>query len=207
MGSFTLAHASFEEVMLVPGFAQQKLPEESFNSVIAKMADTFAPLAREIGRELEFYSDYHHDWAQAFARRWETDQIIVYGGIAAIQGMTEDSLVLSLCHELGHLYGGLPYHDSYNRLSVEGQADYWAANFCFPKIATENAWARTLAAGLVITSFFADNRGVPHPGSETPDYTQVDRTLMTHPGPQCRLDTFLAGASNQGRPACWYFAL
>lgn len=166
-------------------------------------------------------TDYNEDWAQAFARRWEEDQVIVYGGIAAIKNSSEDTFALILCHETGHLYGGEPVGDTHNNLSLEGQADYWALRSCFPKILSslsgrtpsagaleycqnETACARTVDAILAVTAHFADNRNLPHPQLDTPDETVVPATLLTHPNPQCRLDTMIAGMKGLPRPLCWH---
>jgi hypothetical protein len=214
----TTSHAAIMDQELI--YLSPKLSKRSFLSVIAIMRGTFSPLAEAQGRKLMFYTDYNNDWAQAFARRWETDQILVYGGIAGIPGTTEDSFALTLCHELGHLYGGEPFSDSYNRLSVEGQADYWATYICFSQVADKlphreasseakevcagnDICARSLDAALVMTSFFADNRGIPHPQIQTPDPTIVTEVLKIHPEPQCRLDTLWAGIGKSKRPACW----
>lgn len=112
----------------------EKLPKKTFDRIIQLFETTFSPLSAKNGRELEILTDYKEDWVQAFARRWEKDQIIVYGGVAAIKNGSEDTMALILCHEAGHLYGGDPVGDEFNKLSVEGQADFWAASFCLDKI-------------------------------------------------------------------------
>jgi hypothetical protein len=183
-----------------------KLPKKRFFEVIKIIKEEFSPLAEARGRKLEILTDYEEPWAQAFARRWETDQIIVYGGAAALNGGNEDSFALLLCHEAGHLYGGTPFGDSYNELSLEGQADYWSA-LCFRKIEhklSPGEGERLLKAALVVTAFYADNRNLPHPEVSTPDPTRVQETLKVHPSPQCRLDTILAGQREMSRPSCWF---
>lgn len=185
-----------------------KLPKKRFVAIISLFEKEFSPLAQKDNRELVFYTDYNENWAQAFARRWETDQVIVYGGMAALNNGSEDSFALVLCHELGHLYGGMPFSDAYNRLAVEGQADYWATEVCMPqilpKISELDPQARTLDAALVLSAFFADNRNLAHPKISTPDTSVVERVLLTHPSPQCRLDTYWAGIFKDTRPACWF---
>ena len=213
------AHASVDEYSVRTDSA--KLPKTVFDRIIRVFEKTFSPLSEAEGRKLEIMTDYQADWAQAFARRWETDQIIVYGGIAALKKGTEDTFALILCHETGHLFGGTPYSDSFNRLSVEGQADYWASSVCFPKILSalsgrtpsrdaltycgdDLICARTVDAATTITAHFADNRGLPHPSVHTADDTVVDVLNYTHPLPQCRLDTLVAGLRILPRPRCWY---
>ena len=197
----------------------EKLPRKTFDRIIKLFETTFSPLSEASGRQLEIMTDYDENWAQVFARRWETDQIIVYGGIAAIG--SEDTMALVLCHESGHLFGGRPFSDEFNRLSLEGQADYWGAGECFkkilPKLAPrkssadalkfcqgDEACSRSIDAFLSLTAHFADNRNLPHPTLSTPDETVVTSMLFTHPSPQCRLDTMIAGMMHLPRPTCWF---
>lgn len=181
-----------------------------FRATIQRFKRVFAPYAQREGRELEIFSDWREDWAQAFARRWETDQLIVYGGIARVAGSTVDSFALILCHELGHLYGGEPLNDVHNRIAVEGQADWWATRECWDQILPElpvragTPQERGFVAALIVANFFAANRSLPAPSLETPDPTVVPATLRTHPEPQCRLDTFRAGLEGLERPLCWF---
>jgi hypothetical protein len=216
--SLNVSASMTDELMRPTG---TKLPKSRFNAVIKLMETEFQGLAAESGRKLEFLTDYDEDWAQAFARRWETDQVIVYGGASGLSGGSEDSFALILCHEVGHLYGGMPYSDDYNKLAVEGQADFWSTRDCFKRIIGKlsaktpaESWvkyckgdvvcARTVEAALVVTAFYADNRSLVHPKLDTPDVTIAEATNRTHPMPQCRLDTLKAGLEFLMRPLCWY---
>jgi len=211
-------HASVDEFPFRA--SGEKLPRKTFDRIIKLFETTFSPLSEASGRKLEIMTDYQADWAQAFARRWETDQIIVYGGIAAIG--TEDTFAMVLCHEAGHLFGGKPFSDEFNRLSLEGQGDYWGARDCLKKFLPalpirnpsvsslkfceqDHICGRSVDAFLALTAHFADNRNLPHPTLETPDETVVTSMLLTHPSPQCRLDTMIAGLRGLPRPHCWFF--
>lgn len=195
---------------LVKAQSTSAVTRTQFRQTMATAHRLFAPLSAIDNRKLEFYSDWNQDWAQAFARRWETDQVIIYGGIARIANGTMDSFALIVCHELGHLYGGLPQGDTHNRISVEGQADYWATSYCWDKLAAEipstnpDIKDRGVKAALVVTAFYAANRNIAAPKVSTPDLTEVESTVMTHPEPQCRLDTYLAGLESKPRPRCWF---
>lgn len=201
----------------------EKLPRKTFERIINIFVTKFSPLALTNGRELEFMTDYDEDWVQAFARRWETDQVIVYGGTAAITNGSEDTFALILCHETGHLYGGNPFSDPFNHLSLEGQADYWGVETCFLEVLTQlssrspsanslrycegqTTCAREVDAFLAVTAHFADNRNLPHPTLLTPDLQVVESNLLTHPSPQCRLDTMVAAMKHLPRPRCWHFS-
>lgn len=213
-----LSYAHVDDVS--PFISGYKLSKTSFRSIIRILHARFSPLSQQEGRKLEFFTDYDADWAQAFARRWETDQVHVYGGLAAIPNVTEDAFTLVVCHELGHLYGGEPFSDPNNRTSIEGQADYWAGQRCFKEVVgdlpklipskaslsicrNDEACARGLDAALVLTAFYADNRSIPHPQLGTPDQNVVTEILKTHPEPQCRLDTYRAGLLGMRQPSCW----
>ena len=129
--------------------------------------------------------------------------------------------------------------------SVEGQADYYAATHCLKEIFNNDAenqkkmrsfdpeirqtakqrcgddaqCIRIAVAGLKLTRLFAEVKFRPEPHLHLHDSHQVQETLMHHPSPQCRLDTFVAGArcqENEGvcsekngqeqaaRPRCWF---
>lgn len=195
-------------LLALPVFAA--VSRDEFHAVIRVFEQEFARDAAELDRVFEIHHDWKQDWAQAFARRWETDHLVVYGGAARITGGTVDSFALILCHEVGHLYGGFPFSDVYNQISVEGQADYWATNVCWERIANDlpnvvgDSVARARVAAQILTHYFALTRGLPAPRPETPDLLEVARTTLTHPSPQCRLDTFLAGQRAAPRPLCWF---
>lgn len=64
-------------------------------------------------------------------------EISIFGGMIELPGMTRDSAALILCHELGHGLGGAPFKDASadsEKMSVEGQADFYAASVCLPRV-------------------------------------------------------------------------
>lgn len=194
--------------LLLHSFSASAVSKRRFQEILEIFSHTFSTYASRDGREFEILASYEADWAQAFARRWEKDQLIVYGGIARIKGGSDDSFALGLCHEVGHLYAGTPWSDVFNRLSVEGQADYWATQTCWnevaPLIGSGDPIQRAHSAALILTAFFAGQRNLPSPSFDELDETVVVQTLKTHPSPQCRLDTFLAGLQNGPKPLCWF---
>jgi hypothetical protein len=72
--------------------------------------------------------------------------VVVHGGLLASPRLTPDGLRLTLCHELGHLFGGTPRRnvppewtgprgeDGLSLMSSEGQADYYASAVCFRRL-------------------------------------------------------------------------
>lgn len=165
---------------------------------------------------------------------YDNPVINILGGMIRHPEMTRDGLLLILCHELGHYMGGEPKKfrgrsTLKSWASVEGQADYFATSSCLPLIfndqvetkaiysedeekvenaekrCTSDDCVRASLAGLAVARLFASLKM----GIETPTLAKEDRyqspvTLQTHPTPQCRLDTFVAGASSIDRPLCWF---
>jgi hypothetical protein len=173
------------------------------------MQDTFQHLASSNEEELQVLGGWVDRRADmAFARRWENAQVLIYKGMAHRRELNVDALILIICHELGHLYGGAPYSNYDNKLSLEGQSDYFATNRCLEVALREwnqeNVEERIFMAMLDVGKFLANNRGITHPEFNTPDETIVDETNRSHPSPQCRLDTYLAGHEARPRPNCWF---
>ncbi len=218
------SYASIDAQSSYTQLHERAISQKRFNEIIHFMELGFQPFASKNQRQLEFLTDYQDDWAQAFARRWENDQVVVYGGISRFKHANEESFVLALCHELGHLYGGEPVQEPHNKMAVEGQADFWATSVCWPQavnylpskvpsarslnVCKQNVvCARGLDAALNFSAFFAENRNIPAPEIETPDTKITDRLIFDHPSPQCRLDTYLSGLKGGSRPLCWFHTL
>lgn len=115
--------------------------------------------------------------------------------------------------------------------STEGQADYFATLKCLRKVfakddnlavvkklnppekviqecklsfqdPTESALCiRNSMAGLAVANVNADTLGIALTKFETPDETEVEETLESHPAPQCRLDTYFQGALCNVKPS------
>lgn len=177
------------------------------------MKSEFQYLAILKNESLLIYGDWIDSTADmALARRWDDSaQVLVYRGMAHRREIDEDALMLIICHEIGHLYGGTPYKHEYSKISVEGQADYFSTKFCLPQAlkswADEDVEERVLKAILNVGNFLANNWQVPLPRFDTPDSRVVDETNLKHPHPQCRLDTYVAGLESLQRPRCWFCPL
>jgi len=85
---------------------------------------------------------WESDFTNADAGRSRADPtwyIGIGGGLARLPAMTPEGLTMVLCHEIGHLFGGFPFiREGFTGLalpvSVDGQADYFAAQVCVRKI-------------------------------------------------------------------------
>lgn len=137
--------------------------------------------------------------------------------------LTVDHWTMILCHEVGHLIGGAPYIWSSpadgGEISAEGQSDYFAAAKCLRRIWKDSAdnqtvtetlpgkWrkaltkqgcAGTLCQRIVSTGFTLQQ--VLNPKAKLslsqPDNERVSgtRSGRNPSSPQCRVDTYLAGA-------------
>jgi len=180
-----------------------------FQSTVENMGDEFQYLAKIQNEQLLTYAGWNDPTAdQAMARRWDTAQVLIFRGMAHRTEINRDALALIVCHELGHLYGGTPLKEMGNYISAEGQADYFATNICLKRalslLDSDNVEQRSLKAIEAVGAFLANNWGHEHPSESTPDASRVDQTLLDHPTPQCRFDTYLAGLYGKKRPNCWF---
>lgn len=62
--------------------------------------------------------------------------LFLFGGYARIAGMTQDTVVATICHELGHGIGGAPLKlkKEPEPISAEGQSDYFAYRYCLERM-------------------------------------------------------------------------
>lgn len=146
---------------------------------------------------------------------------------------SRDTLVMIVCHEIGHLANGLL--PGYITEGGEGEADYFAASICAPDVfrsypafhAIESAWKlpeevsqscqkvysninieiceRVNRAGLAASlMLFRLLQDSQRPSFLTPDKNQVEQTNPEGTNSQCRLDTFYSGSLRNERPRCCY---
>ncbi len=148
-------------------------------------------------------------------------EIELSGGLARHPMLNRDAYALVVCHEVGHHIGGAPFALGY---SAEGQADYFAATKCmkrylraagyeqhytaplpprleaacaasYPATDEQAICRRTILAGLILSRWFAHTREAAPTRLIGHDPDRPQSTLVHgYPSPQCRLDTFVAGA-------------
>lgn len=146
-------------------------------------------------------------------------EIKISNRLLEFENLRKVDLYNIFCHELGHLLGGPPYLMEYpgdlRTISVEGQADYFAAKRCMGR----------LLPGTQVNEIYQeisedDRIGLRVRGCETRrcqviahlskrslelftgeyvsilenDHHVVQRTYPYQNSAQCRLDTFIAGA-------------
>jgi len=157
-----------------------------------------------------------------------------WGGLARLPFMNDAAFTLTACHEIGHILGGKPMVKipSLSHMSSEGQSDYFAStecmkkydlkfgieeaqnvdpfitSLCYDKFSDEKEFETCLkiaAAGISLSRNLSLLSGVDEAHADTPSHDIVKATIFdSYPSVQCRLDTFIAGALSEKRPACWY---
>ncbi len=201
--------------------------EEKFNQVLQVVLDIYSPIIESLGGELKILSDWSDGAVNMWAFRLGDEYWLeIPGGMSRYHLIIEEAFVLSICHELGHMLGGVPQQ---GLISLEGQADYWATFDCVSKLLPEitpnqaldvsdevkgickhfenesiQLCHRAFQGALSLTSYYAEVEGSLYPQFSTPSSDVVYKTLNTHPSAQCRLDTFYAGFLKLSRPLCWY---
>jgi hypothetical protein len=184
----------------------------------------FSAMVAVQGAELKLELFWNSSDVNAYASQKQGKWVIaVHGGLARRPELTFDALTLMLCHELGHHLAGYPFYYA-NWVATEGQADYWGAQVCVRRLwrnerdlneharltATkpakqscdtfwqtrneQNICYRTAEAALSVTLLFANNRDIQATTLKKRDISEISSTKSWHPEPQCRLETYIAGA-------------
>ena len=200
-----------------------RVSKGDFDDIIDKAEEFYAPIIESHGGEFVMRRYWRSSTVNATAER-DGDRWIVnmYGGMARRPEMTEDAFMIIVCHEIGHHLAGMPQYDEW--AAIEGQADFFATHACaknmwrdernknaefsesvpaiakdkcdsyYPSQSDRDICYRTAVAGEALASLLASLSGKELPSFLTPDTSEVSRTFRNHPQPQCRLDTYLAGA-------------
>jgi hypothetical protein len=108
------------------------MTEQQFKSSLRNFEKFFLPMVEnDNNRELVVIGSWASNTVNAFAEKIDDKvYITIYGGLARHKAITEDGLVATLCHELGHHFGGYPKKSTNRWSSAEGQADYYATMKC-----------------------------------------------------------------------------
>lgn len=211
------------------------LTEQDLNQMLREFEDEFGPEVKRLGYSLRWRARWESPWFGAGSQvEGKEFQIHLWGGMIRAPGMTQDALLLTICHEFGHLLGGDPKQRIVGAewSSVEGQSDYWAARHCFPRMMIrvpggrmslesrqvcrvrkaapdDEDCAREVEAYLDFSRFFqrwSFRKYVPVSPRER-DKSKPRVVPVGYPSDQCRLDTFLDAkfcAQGACRPVCWY---
>lgn len=215
-------------------FAENVAEETMFNKIVDAGYEIYKPMADQWKEKLVINKKWTNSTVNADTSRFFGKVTInMYGGLARRKEINPEGFALVLCHELGHAYGGIPYIQKYNKMSAEGQADYYGAKECVRAIVAklqldgyqqtptgfmEKSCAETtsnqgdydlclrgLTAGQALGKLLAVISKEKSPDYETPDKTVVNETILSYPNTvQCRLDTYFSGVTGKNRPLCWF---
>jgi len=157
-GWSTIARSATEESFLprnsmrigIANLDDSNVTEEEFRDLIAAARSFFRPWASRKQSQLYIHAFWNSDIVNAFAKQiGSTWTVEIHGGLVRHPAMTLDSVALTLCHELGHHFGGLPKkktNAAEKWQSTEGQADYFANLKCMRHLWDELDWFRERTA-------------------------------------------------------------
>ncbi len=204
-------------------------PEAKYHLILDTFEDVYEAKIHALGGEFVIWRDWGDGAVNMWAEKWGDRYILeVPGGMARYHLIVEEAFILSICHELGHLLGGEPKS---GEISYEGQSDYFAGKDCVREILKKitplqelpedqealdfcknssfkesQSCQRFVGGAKSLSAYYAEILGVAFPSVGQSSSKIVTKTLSSHPEPQCRLDTFLAGYKGEPRPQCWYFS-
>lgn len=119
-------------------------PEE-LQSIFHKVQSLYGPVVKKAEGEFVVQVLWDRNSQSASANRDVAKKYVigVDAGMLVFPRLTADNFRMTLCHEAGHLFGGLPLRPAApewegpldesgkSLLSAEGQADYYATSVCF----------------------------------------------------------------------------
>jgi len=234
--------------------------EAQFNAVIDTVEKLYKPVVAAQGKVLQINRLWANETVNANASQQGNKYILnMYGGLARHETITMDGFALVVCHELGHHLGGVPkvsswasnegqsdyyanlkclrqvFTDdsslSFTRMSAGDEVAEMGCAKAFSDPLERSVCARGAMAGKSVAYLFKILRKeTVDPRFDTPDANVVPTMMTTHPGTQCRMDTYLqgsvciqpvsnpvnytspaagtctrsAGFSGGFRPLCWY---
>lgn len=208
--------------------------DDVFYTSINKVENTYREDFKQMGFDLNIDGELEDPTVNLYSTRIANHTLIkIFGGMGKAKAMTGDGLIMALCHEVGHTFADGPKVIG-GWSATESEADYFAARKCFQRVVQgenhaeinsnqevpelldlkcykafkENEEARSLCirtgmAGISLANVLASLADKVIDIS-TPDKTIVSKTLTFHATPQCRLDTYIAGALFQAKPLCWF---
>ena len=171
----------------------------------------------------------HASYVRSESNEFIEHNIYLMGGLARMEGISPEGLLLIGCHELGHGLGGEPRKKG-SLSSTEGQADYFATQICLPialkhlnnktPFKTKSSYSSICLRqtdyemSLCQRMVFAleSEIAIFKSTGETADLTKSSQEVVDelnlssnfYPKAQCRLDTMINGLLGLRRPQCWY---
>lgn len=124
--------------MIIPAGSSlaNDMTQAEFKTLISDFEKFFgSAIERDTNHELIVIGSWQSNTVNAFAEQERKKYYVtVYGGLARHPAITADGLTATLCHELGHHFGGYPKKSTNKWSSAEGQADYYTSAKCLRRI-------------------------------------------------------------------------
>jgi hypothetical protein len=128
-----------------------------------------------------------------------------------LEKLTQDEVIVVVCHELGHVLGDLTEEKAGGEsrgdpLSLEGEAD-WFAGRCavgyyqdIEGFSLEGAQEKTFQAAVDVFSKIYETEAVAQRAASK----KFGGINLSYADPDCRALSVWAGAEGRPRPSCWY---
>lgn len=114
--------------------------------IIAQAEALYRPEAQAQGFNFAIEIEQNELSSASAIHDGKTMKVVLYSGLMKDPRSSEDNLRLTICHELGHLFGGAPRRhvpdewdgamapDGLSLMTSEGQADHYASAVCFRRL-------------------------------------------------------------------------
>lgn len=120
------------------------ITKSEFQLVLEKVHSYYEPIVFEkLNKKFKIGGVWINGKVNAYAQiKNGTFEVNVFGGLARHKRMNIDTLMVVVCHEIGHGLGGSPRKRSNGGkeswASVEGQTDYWSVLKCLKRITSKD---------------------------------------------------------------------
>ena len=139
-----------------------KVNEIDFHHLSSSLIRIYSKQIQELSGNLKItLKDAHNENPNSYASKRENGvwEVTIISSLLQLEQIGPASLGMILCHEIGHFLGGHPYvigrqltaavrARAPKKMSAEGQADYFASQFCFKEL------VHTLPGLLYETHFY-----------------------------------------------------
>lgn len=191
-----------------------EINETNFYTIAFSITGLFQKEIREAGYPLTYKIDWQNPYFGAGVTLYENSfQLMIFGGTTRLKEMTREGYAAIVCHEIGHIIGGLPQQtiSGAEWSSSEGQSDFFAASVCLPRyfkslgVAENNIGARVEKAGFdmlnALKKFDTNSKDKTLSKTLKPLPAAKETLINTYPSIQCRYENF---RNPTKRPVCWF---
>ncbi|MCR9204310.1 MAG: hypothetical protein NXH75_07025 [Halobacteriovoraceae bacterium] len=235
-------------LFLLYGNAFAALTTSEAKTLMESVHQRLLPLINEQGLEIETTIE-EGDKPGAYSKwlkKRKIGKIQVFHRLLERDSLNQAGFMMIICHEFGHFLGGAPFvrvprsgsifsfSNPYERMSVEGQADFFVTKVCTPLIydllevytfdydereemisfclgKKPECYSSMIAieSGMTTLNEILFDLGKDESFSLGRSSLRIAPRILDlageYPSMQCRIDTLKAGIEDhQERPSCWY---